>query len=223
MDLIFGLPGQEATWWRQCLDSILLLEPDHISAYGLQLEEGTPLFRDVETGVVDPCEEEEELTMFWDTMQILSGAGYEHYEISNYARSGKKCRHNLIYWHNGEYLGLGPGAHSHLGNIRRSNEPWPGNYAPKVAAGHLPVSRRERLDEKTAMAETVFLGLRLLEGLELKRFTRRFGRSLTDVYRKELDWLMKENLVEIKDGLLRLTPRGLPVANRVFMEFLFVK
>lgn len=220
VDLIFGIPGQSTESWLMCLESILSLEPEHISAYGLQIEVGTPLYRDVRRGEIKPCGEEEELEMFEQATRVLTGHGFEHYEISNYALPGKRCRHNLIYWHNQEYLGLGPAAHSYLEGFRYANEKELDAYLKALNRGDLPVALKEEIDRETEMAETVFLGLRLIEGLDLDRFYRRFGCSLQDIYSEQLSRLIEYGLVEIKENHLRLTRRGLPVANQVFMEFL---
>jgi len=220
VDLIFGIPGQSVAGWLRCLELILALGPDHVSAYGLQLEEGTPLYRDVQNGIIMPCNEDVELKLMMETINFLTGNSFEHYEISNFARPGKKCRHNLIYWHNQEYLGLGPAAHSFIHGVRYANEEGLSSYTGALNAGRLPVAHKERINLETEMAETVFLGLRLMEGLDLGRFFRRFGCSLQDVYPEQLNRLLELGLVEITDNRLKLTRRGLPVANSVFVEFI---
>lgn len=220
VDLIYGLPGQQAENWLQCLQLTAALEPDHISAYGLQLEEGTPLHREVKNGTVNACNEDEELKMLWGTINFLSGRGFEHYEISNFARPGKKCAHNIIYWRNQDYLGLGPAAHSYINGLRCANETELNAYIKALDAGCLPVAQEEKIDLQTEMAETIFLGLRLVKGLNLRGFQDRFGCLLEEIYAEELRRLLELDLVEIIDGYLRLTTRGLPVANQVFVEFL---
>ncbi len=219
LDLIFGVPGQTLADWEECLKRILDLKPSHVSAYGLQLEEGTPLWRDVQSGKVDPVDEEAELAMFELAIEILTAAGLIHYEISNFAVPAGQCRHNLRYWQNLPYLGLGPAAHSFDGWSRCSNETSVEKYAARLEAGELPVAGREKLTRQTLLAETVFLGLRLREGLDLKAFAGRFGQAVEEVYRAELDRLLQLNLIEIKNNFLRLTPRALPVANQVFASF----
>ncbi|MCL6447018.1 MAG: radical SAM family heme chaperone HemW [Armatimonadetes bacterium] len=219
LDLIFGIPGQTPADWEECLKRILDLRPSHVSTYGLQLEEGTPLWRDVQAGKVAPVDEEAELAMFELAIEILTAAGLIHYEISNFAVPAGRCRHNLRYWRNLPYLGLGPAAHSFSGSCRFSNETSLEKYVVRLKAGELPVAGREKLTRQTLLAETVFLGLRLREGLDLKAFADRFGQAVEEVYRVELDRLLKLNLIEIKNNFLRLTPRGLPVANQVFASF----
>lgn len=219
VDLVFGVPGQTADLWRECLKRVADLRPDHISAYGLQLEEGTPLFRRVRDGLLEPCPEDTEAEMFHDLIGLLKACGYEHYEISNFALPGRACRHNLKYWHNLEYLGLGPAAHSNIGGRRFSNEASLQLYAEMLEEGRLPVDWQEETDKGTEMSETVFLGLRLIEGLDLSEFRERFGKSIDDVYRKEIRRLTDLKLVERMEGRLRLTPRGLFLGNSVFAEF----
>jgi len=219
LDLIFGIPGQTAERWRACLERVLELAPEHISAYGLQIEEDTPLGRAVKAGAETPCDEEAELVMFRETIAVLTASGYEHYEISNFARPGFQCRHNLRYWRNEEYLGLGPAAHSYRHGRRYNNVEKIDAYADRLAAGEPPVDAAERPPLRTAMGETVFLGLRLIGGLSLEDFAARFGKRAEEVFAPQIGRLTALGLLEIKDGRLRLTSRGLPVANRVFVEF----
>ncbi len=219
VDLIFGIPGQSSRQWHECLEKIIDLEPDHISAYGLQLEEGTALSRMVREGALNPCPEDLEAEMYRDLIEILTARGYVHYEVSNFAVPGRFCRHNLRYWHNRPYLGLGPAAHSCLGGRRFANEPSLPGYLEKLAAGLLPVSWQEEIGPETEMSETVFLGLRLIEGLDVEGFRKRFGRSVDEVYPGEIDRLSGLKLVERADGRLRLTRRGLMLGNAVFAEF----
>ncbi|HHW44474.1 MAG TPA: radical SAM family heme chaperone HemW [Desulfotomaculum sp.] len=219
VDLIFGIPGQTQDQWRSCLEKVLELHPEHISTYSLMIEEGTPLAEAVDEGRVTPCDEELELAMYRQAIHTLTARGYEHYEISSFARPGYRCRHNLTCWQNRTYLGLGPAAHSYRGNVRYYNVGSLPEYRARVRKGELPVEGREQLTPSIAMGETVFLGLRLLEGVDLEAFASRFGRRLEDVYGERLERLCRQGLVEISSGHLRLTGRGLPLANRVFAEF----
>jgi len=218
-DLIFGLPGQTPADWADSLQKILDLRPQHISAYGLQLEADTPLGRAVQAGEARLPGEDTELVMFEQAIEILTAAGFVHYEISNFALPGAQCRHNLRYWRNLPYLGLGPAAHSFDGSSRTSNETSLAKYAARVEAGELPVAGREKLTRQTLIAETVFLGLRLREGLDLKAFAGRFGQPVEAVFPAEIKRLLQLNLLEIENNFLRLTPKGLPVANQAFASF----
>ena len=154
-------------------------------------------------------------------LDTLPKSGLEAYEVSNFARTGHRCRHNLVYWHNEEYLGLGPGAFGFLGGERSWNLRRPQDYdAALLEQDRLPVEDRERPDPATSMGETVMLGLRLTEGLELERFRRRFGSSLQEIYPEPLQRLVGLGLMERGPGHIRLTRRGRQVGNRVFAEFL---
>ncbi|SHI33814.1 radical SAM family heme chaperone HemW [Desulfofundulus thermosubterraneus] len=219
LDLIFAIPGQTVAEWLHCLDKILTLRPEHISAYSLQIEEGTPLARAVAEGSVLPCDEETDLAMYREVINFLAARGYEHYEVSNFARPGHRCRHNLTYWHNEPYLGLGPAAHSYLRGERLYNTASLEEYEARLLSGELPVAGREKLSRATMMAETVFLGLRLIEGLDLEKFAACFGENIEEVFGEQIIKLRRAGLLEIHSGRLRLTFRGLPLANAVFREF----
>jgi oxygen-independent coproporphyrinogen-3 oxidase len=172
--------------------------------------------------------------MYTESEERLEAAGYEHFEISNWARPGHRCRHNLTYWETRPYLGLGAGAHSYLGGCRFANTPLPKDYIelvqasgpPEEGAGGLDLSRMpqvaslERLDEQTEMADTVILGLRLAEGVSLRRFRERFGVGLEERYAQEISELTAWGLLEVSGGRLRLTRRGRLLANEAFLRFL---
>lgn len=219
LDLIFGIPGQTAADWRQSLYQALLLQPEHLACYGLQLEAGTPLWRAVEQGQLDRCDEDLEADMYQETIPVLAGAGYEHYEISNFARPGRQSRHNLRYWLNQEYLGFGPAAHSYLAGCRWANEPDLKAYCRAVAGGLKPIQEMTPLTVQDQMAETAFLGLRLRRGIDRHGFFCRFRVKIEDVYGKQINKLVRQGLVEVTEEYLRLTPRGLMVANDVMAEF----
>lgn len=213
IDVIFGLPGQTPASFRQTLDAVLALEPEHVSAYGLELIPGTPLGVAVEEGTLAPCPEDDALEMYEDAIHTLTDEGYHHYEISNFARSGYECRHNLLYWENGDYLGFGPAAASHWQGRRWTNADKLADYC----GGEGVVF--EAADQVREMTDTALMGLRLLAGLDLAGFSLRFGVSLESVYGKELERVKGQGLVEIAGGRLRLTKRGLPLANEVFLAF----
>ncbi len=225
IDLIYGLPGQTRRQWEETLRQALALEPEHISAYSLQVEEGTAFGRWAREGRLSGGErglpdDDAVADMYLAAREILAGAGYEHYEISNFARPGFRSRHNQLYWRNQEYAGLGPGAHSHLAGRRYRNTARLDVYAAELAVGRLPVAEEEVLDERRQMSDTVILGLRLLEGVALADFRRRFGRDLLGVYGREVEELSALGLLEVARGRLRLTERALPVANQVFRRLL---
>ena len=234
LDLIFGLPEQRPSRWRRSLARALRLGPEHLSLYALTVEEGTPLARAMSEGKVQEPDEDAQAAMYTESEERLEAAGYEHFEISNWARPGHRCRHNLTYWETRPYLGLGAGAHSYLGGCRFANTPLPKDYIelvqasgpPEEGAGGLDLSRMpqvaslERLDEQTEMADTVILGLRLAEGVSLRRFRERFGVGLEERYAQEISELTAWGLLEVSAGRLRLTKRGHLLANEAFLRFL---
>lgn len=219
LDLIFGIPGQSPADWRETLKKVVNLSPQHISAYNLKIEPDTPLYRDVAAGYVLPCDEELELEMFWTGIDFLTGNGFNHYEISNFALPGREARHNLIYWNNEEYLGLGPAAHSMLRGQRFSNTENVELYINKLHSAQPVIQEKHRLTTEEQISETVFLGLRLMEGLDLHSFEQRFGHSVHRYFGAELRKLSDLGLIEITQHRLKLTDKGLPLANEVFAEF----
>ncbi len=228
VDLIYGLPGQNLAGWRQTLGRVLDLEPDHISAYALQVEEGTALARWVREGRLAAWglplpDEDEAAAMYEEARLLLAAAGYEHYEISNWARPGHRSRHNMVYWRNGPWLGLGPGAASHLGGARWVNEARLGPYAAAMAAGTLPRRDREPPDPERELAEAAILGLRLREGICLGELAARYGLAVADLEARwgtAVERLRDYGLLEVRGGRLRLTERAFLVANGVWVEFL---
>ena len=219
-DLIYGIPGQTMRDWQETLDVILDNSPRHISAYCLKIEPDTPLHREVTSGYLVPCDEDTQLEMYWYTIKLLADRGYVHYEISNFALPGMEARHNLIYWHNEEYLGLGPAAHSMLDKYRFSNVESVASYIKKLEKKETAVYRKTRLTEAEQISETVFLGLRLLAGLDTNEFEQRFKQSFFDIYQKQIDKLIGLDLIKIAENRVLLTKKGLPVANEVFAEFI---
>ncbi|HEX9024071.1 MAG TPA: radical SAM family heme chaperone HemW [Geobacteraceae bacterium] len=223
IDLIHSLPGQDLKMWLAELERAVRLRPEHISAYGLSVEAGTPFHAMKERGKLALPDEETAALMFESTDEVLGKAGYEHYEISNFALPGHPSRHNGNYWQRGNYLGFGAGAHSFLATPRFGHR-WknvddPEYYLETVAGGTLPEEETTELAERDAMAETLFLGLRMLEGIDTGLFRRQFGIPLERAYAEELPPLLAGGLLESSNGRLRLTRRGLILANRVFVEF----
>lgn len=220
LDLIYGIPGQRMRDWRETIELTAGLGVEHISAYNLKIEPDTPLHRDVTTGYTIPCDEELEVEMLYYTIDRLAENGYRHYEISNYARPGLEARHNLIYWQNEDYLGCGPAAHSYLNSVRSANHTDLRRYIGCLKNGAPPVMAEEVLTSRERLGEAMFLGLRLTEGVDLRRFAERYGENPEVLFRESLDKLMKLKLVKISDYRLRLTKKGLPLANEVFAEFI---
>ncbi len=219
-DLIFGIPGQTMRDWKETLDRVLELSPQHMSTYNLKIEPDTPLHRDVTSGYLLPCDEELELDMYWYTVDYLTNGGFMHYEISNFALPGREAVHNLIYWRNEEYLGLGPAAHSMVEGCRFNNVKSVETYIRRLQSGETAVDETLSLSQAEQMSESVFLGLRMIEGLDLEAFERRFGRSVFQVFSEQIRALQALGLIETAERHLKLTKKAIPVANEVFAEFI---
>ena len=226
LDLIYANPGQTLQDLEADLDAALAFQPPHLSAYNLTFEEGTPFHHEYRAGRMKSLGEEEEIAMAEMIQEKLSGAGLSRYEISNYARRGWHSRHNVNYWRSGDYLGLGAGAHSYrvdgsdLARGRRwSNEKNPGRYMAQTLEAQPAVVETEAIEFAKAAGEFMFLGLRMTEGIAVQKFAARFGKPPADFYPKIRDWV-DGSLLEETAGHLRLTPKGLLVANSIFVEFL---
>ncbi len=230
LDLIFGLAGQTMTQWQENVEQALALRPEHLSLYALTLEEGTPLTRDVGRGRISGPDPDLQADMYEWSRGRLAEAGFEHYEVSNWALPGRRCRHNLVYWRNGDWLGLGAGAHSHLGGQRFADAASPSRYIALVSEtaeagattldGMRQVSFREAPDESREMSETAILTLRLREGLDLSAFEARFGVSFQDVFGDALRETLALGLTEEVDGRLRLRDEAVLLGDEAFVRFL---
>jgi putative oxygen-independent coproporphyrinogen III oxidase len=232
LDLIYGLAGQTLEGWQDNLKKALAFKPEHLSLYALTLEEGTPLTRDVGRGRSSGPDLDLQADMFEWSLNCMQQAGYEHYEVSNWAKPGRQCRHNLNYWRNGAWLGLGAGAHSHLFEERFAGAASPSRYISLVNESEPPVTNadaldcmrqvtlRERASEAREMSETVFLALRLREGLDLQAFQSRFGVELGEVFPDALVETQALGLTEILDGRLRLRDEAILLGDEAFVRFL---
>jgi len=235
LDFIYALPGQTMDVWAETLARASALGPDHLSLYSLIVEEGTPLFRWVQQGRVRPADEDLAADMFELAIERLGAAQFQHYEVSNWARPGRECRHNLTYWHNLPYIGLGAGAHGWFGGWRYSNARPIRDYIARVRAeaaamdgeasrrppadAAIPggaVVEREHISPELEQAETAMLGLRLRQGLDLAAFRARFGRGFEEVFGGRLAQVRAYGLLESTDRVARLTDRGLLLGNEVF-------
>ncbi|HXG09234.1 MAG TPA: radical SAM family heme chaperone HemW [Gemmataceae bacterium] len=178
LDLIFGVPGQTLHAWRDDLARALALGPDHVSTYGLTYEKGTPLWKQRQRGQVQPLDEEAELALYACAIDTLEAAGFEHYEISNFARPGRRCRHNQVYWANHAYFGFGMGAARYINGRRELNRRDLYGYIRRVLAGESPVLQAEELSPEERARETLALGLRRAEGVERTAFREQTGFEL---------------------------------------------
>jgi oxygen-independent coproporphyrinogen-3 oxidase len=220
VDLIYAIPGQTMKDWKETLDEALGLGPEHISAYGLMLEEETPLWRKVKSGKLAACDEDLEIDMYYSAEEKLSLAGYRHYEISNFALPGYECRHNIIYWRLEPYLGLGAGAHSYVNEERRSNLTDPMDYLSSIMSLGSAVAESEVFSKADEMSTVMILGLRMAGGVGEEGFYRRFGISMRDVFGKAIAKGVARGLLEWDGDRLKLTRYGLMLSNEAMLEFL---
>jgi len=220
LDFISALPNQSLLHWQKTLQEAVCLQPEHISTYNLVLEKGTVLAKKYNKKQFAQADEETDLAMYEYSIDFLETQGFSHYEISNFAINGKKCRHNLVYWRNEEYLGLGPGAYSFWQKERRSNYSALEDYNQAINLGNLPLSEKEAIDFSTEMGETMMQNLRLKEGISAAYFQKRFGQSLFSVYGSVIDKLCQAGLIVFQGERLALTRAGIYLANNVLAEFL---
>ncbi len=220
-DLIAGLPKQTRESWRESLDSLVELAPEHVSVYLLEVDEGSRLGGEILRGgkrySAGDVPGDDEMVEFYETAcAVLEAAGYRHYEISNWAKPGFASRHNLKYWRREPYLGFGAGAHSFSGTERWANAHDAADYVNAVAAGRLPVEQHEKLTAEGALEEELFLGLRQLEGIDVARIEREYGVSLDARFAR----LSSAGLIEREGSLVRLAPGRVSVSNEVFVELM---
>ena len=216
-DLIAGLPNQTLSGWKRNLDEALGLRPDHLSLYLLDVHEGTPLADQIRSGMRPRPDDDLAGEMYQLMVDRVSAAGYEHYEISNFCLPGFGSRHNTKYWKGAPYYGFGCSAHSYDGWRRRwANARDVANYITSVEEKRSPIAERTDLNDEDARSESIFLGLRLMRGLDLEDYRTRFGSDLRDEYDADLNRLCEAGLIEIDEGLMRLTKRGALLSNEVF-------
>lgn len=225
LDFIFGWPGQSRELWQQDLQAIIAMGeggPDHLSLYSLIIEPGTPYADAHARGILQMPDDDATADMYEDAIRILGEAGWDHYEIANWSRdSGGHSVHNSIYWQHGDYLGIGAGAFGTMNGARVMNQLLPERYISELQSGVLPQSNTEHLNEPTARAETMMLGLRLLNhGVSESAFQARHCESLTDVYGDQITHMEQLGMIERVDTGYRLTERGMMLANDVVAAFL---
>ena len=221
IDLMSGIPGQTVSSLKETLRRIISLSPEHISVYGLIVEEGTEFARLKKEGKLDLPDEDTERTMYAVTKQDLLDAGYARYEFSNYAREGYRCRHNIRYWKRGEYLGLGLGAASLFRNTRWHNTSDLNAYISLSADPGKLVTDMDETGRAAQIEEYMFLGLRMTDGISEEEFRDVFGLSLRDIYGEILSRHVEEGLMEeTRPGSFRLTDRGIDISNVVLADYL---
>lgn len=219
VDLIFGIPGQSMEEWNETVNYVCGLMPSHISCYSLKIEEGTVFGEKLKSGELIEMDDADDRLMYRHALKSLKDKGYRHYELSNFAQKGMECRHNMIYWKNDEYIGIGAGAHSFINNERFNNLCGLDEYINSLSKG---ISARENvilITEKDRMQEFMFLGLRLINGINIDEFEYRFGRTIYSVFEREINKVVELGLAQLDNNCLKLTDMGLDLANQVFMEF----
>lgn len=220
LDLIFGVPGQTPSSWLDSLDKALALEPEHLACYGLTYEPGTPLHRRRAAGRIRPTDEDLDADLFLLTIDRLAAAGYEQYEISNYARPGGQCLHNLRYWRNLPGVGLGPSAAGYLDGRRYRNVPDTAQYIRRIASGQDAAEDCETLSPLERAGETAMLGLRTLAGIDPDDFRRQTGFELGALFGDIIQAHERAGFLQVVDGRPALTRRGLLIADRIMADFL---
>jgi oxygen-independent coproporphyrinogen-3 oxidase len=219
-DLIFGIPGQSLEDWRRTLERALSLQPRHISTYGLTFERGTTFWSRRERGVLRQAPEELERELYALAMDLLSERGYPQYELSNFAQPRYACRHNQVYWRGESYFGVGPGAASYLGGVRRQNHRSVTTWIRRTLAGESAISLEEQLTEEATGREAIMLGLRQRAGIDLAEFERRYRTSPAQLEPTLLTRHLADGLLETVNGRLRLTRNGCFVADSVMSDYL---
>lgn len=220
LDFMFGLPDQTMRQWQETLDEALALHPEHLSLYSLIIEEGTPFYTWTHEGRITPGDEDLCADMYEYAEVRLKAEGYVNYEISNWSLPGHQCRHNLTYWWNLPYIGMGAGAHSFFAGQRFSDILDPQEYIRQLKAGHRPVAETEDVTRLQEMTETSFMGLRTAMGLHLPTFAERFGESFDHFVGERLRTVEEAGLLEREHGWLRLSERGRLLGNEVFFRLL---
>ncbi len=218
LDLMYGLPGQQVSHWRDTLEQALILEPEHLSLYELTVEEDTPFGVQKARGLLQLPGEEKVLAMLEATQTMTRQAGFIRYEISNYARPGFECGHNINYWQNRSYIGLGPGAVGFLDNTRYTAVKDMEQFAQQMSAERSAWLEKESLTHEKRFRETVIMGLRMITGVSRGELRKRFGIDPVSYYGTTLDRLVKQDLLHCKSDQLRLTDQGLLLADTVMAE-----
>ncbi len=220
IDIMFGLPNQSVSDYKKSLEDIVKLNPEHISCYSLIIEQGTPFYNMNEKGLLKLPTEDEEREMYNITKDILKSNGYHQYEISNYSKENKECEHNKIYWKLEEYIGVGVSASSYIDSNRIKNIDDIKEYINKINNKEAVEESIIKNSKKEDMEEFMFLGLRLIKGIDKNNFKRKFDKNIEDVYGDVINKNIKKGLIEDKDNYIYLTSKGVEVSNYVMSEFI---
>lgn len=220
LDFMYALPGQTVGMWRETLERAAELSPEHLSLYSLILEDGTRMKAAVDAGKLTLPDEDEEMAMLDATREVLARAGYQRYEISNYCRGGRECRHNILYWRNGQYLGLGCAAHSRVGDKRLFNDDTLEGYIARVDETGSGRADGIGLTNEDDAFDTIMLGTRMIRGVDLNEFSARHGQAVLERLLPDMKSLEKRGLASLSDGRFCLTERGLMLQNTVLVELM---
>ncbi len=220
IDLMYALPNQKKEDWIESLEKIVKLEPSHISAYSLILEENTELFNMYQRNEFKLLDEDTDIEMYEHTINYLKSHGYNQYEISNYAKLGFECQHNILYWKCENYVGLGASASGYLNGTRYNNLCELDKYEEIIHSGKKPIEWEEKLSIKDKIEESIFLGLRMNEGIKFKDFQEKFNFDFEKEYKNEINRLEKMKLIDINKYRMKLTQKGREISNSVFVEFI---
>lgn len=219
LDLIFAVPQSNIESWKLTLKKAIDCDVQHISTYSLSFEENTPLERKKSAGKMKPVDEEIDRKMYEITIEELAKAGFEHYEISNFAKPGFKCRHNLAYWKNDFYIGIGPAAASYIGSYRIENINDIEKYVECIEQNKDSEAEKTGIGAEEKAVQTAVLGLRLIEGIDLTEYQEKTGFDIYKLFGKSIEKNLKLNLLQLKDNRLSLTEKAMPIADGVLSDF----
>jgi oxygen-independent coproporphyrinogen-3 oxidase len=219
LDLMYGIPNQSPAQWRSSLEIAVEAQPDHISVYALSVEPGTRLCEVIAAHALPPPDEDLAADMYLAAQELLGKAGFDHYEISNFAQPDRQCRHNRRYWAHDEYLGIGAASHTFRRGVRWNNLPDAAVYTQWLEAGQLPVARAEALSAREAAGEMLMLGLRRAEGVAERDVRRRTGVAVSQTFAAEIARLCEDGLLVVERGRLRIPREAWLVSNEVLSTF----
>ena len=220
VDLMFALPGQKFEDFQFSINKLIKYKPPHISLYNLQIEEGTLLYKQLKSGAIEAISEDLDYKMYNYAINELNNAGYNHYEISNFAKENYESKHNIIYWNYKPYLGLGPSAHGFNGYSRYYNVNNLRDYMNKLSNNEFPIDNIINLSKNELISERMIMGLRLLDGIDRDVFKDRFNCSMESIYHDEIRKLKNQGLLTEDGNKIYLTKKGINLGNKVFLEFI---
>ena len=220
VDLMYALPNQKLEEWKESLQKIVALNPTHISAYSLILEEGTKLYDMYQNNEFEVIDEDTDIEMYNYTINYLKENGYNQYEISNYSKDGYECKHNIVYWNCDNYIGVGAGASGFIGDIRYSNVEGLDEYHNKILSNEKPIENIEVLSIDDKIQEKIFMGLRMNNGIKFIDFKKQFDIDFEEKYKEKIKVLEENKLINKDEYGIRLTQKGREISNSVFIEFL---